>query len=82
MRREGMMLDIQCVADTKSKLGEGPLWDPREQVLWWLDIKGHFIHRFDPKTGENRTWTTPEDSGCLAVCEKGGLIIALKSGLY
>jgi sugar lactone lactonase YvrE len=82
MRREGMMLDIQCVADTKSKLGEGPLWDPRDQVLWWLDIKGHFIHRFDPKTGENRTWTTPEDSGCLAVREKGGLIVALKSGIY
>jgi sugar lactone lactonase YvrE len=57
------MVAIECVVDAKARLGEGPLWDPRAQVLWWLDIKGHHIHRFDPASGEDRTWNTPEDIG-------------------
>jgi sugar lactone lactonase YvrE len=76
------MVAIECVVDAKARLGEGPLWDPRAQVLWWLDIKGHHIHRFDPASGEDRTWSTPEDIGCLAVRERGGLIVAMRSGLY
>ena len=29
-------------------LGEGPVWVTREQALWFVDIKGHQVHRFDP----------------------------------
>lgn len=76
------MTSIECVVDAKAALGEGPLWDPCEGVLWWLDIKGHDIHRFNPATGEDRTWKTPEDIGCVAVRERGGLVVALQSGLY
>ena len=76
------MTNIECVVDAKAALGEGPLWDPRDQVLWWLDIKGRAIHRFDPTTGEDRVWKASEDIGCVAVRERGGLIVALQSGLY
>jgi L-arabinonolactonase len=76
------MTSIECVVDAKAALGEGPLWDPRDRVLWWLDIKGHAIHRFDPAAREDRTWKTPEDIGCLAVRERGGLVVAMRSGLY
>jgi sugar lactone lactonase YvrE len=75
------MKDIECVVDAKAALGEGPLWDDRDQVLWWLDIKGHLIHRFDPNTQEDRTFATPEDIGCVAVRERGGLIVAMQNGL-
>jgi sugar lactone lactonase YvrE len=76
------MVDISCVLESKAKLGEGPLWDPREQVLWWLDIKSHEIHRFDPASGADTVWKTPEDIGCLAVRDRGGLVVAMKSGLF
>ena len=76
------MTDIVSVADARAALGEGPLWDPREGVLWWVDIKGHEIHRFDPAAGEDRTYRTPEDIGCLAVRERGGLVVAMRSGLH
>jgi len=76
------MLDIECVVDAKALLGEGPLWDPRDQVLWWLDIKGHAIHCFDPATKRENIYKTPEDIGCVAVRERGGLVVAMRSGLY
>jgi len=76
------MPSIDCVVDAKAALGEGPLWDPRDQVLWWVDIKGNAIHRFDPATRQDRIWKTPEDVGCLAVREQGGLVVALRRGLH
>ena len=68
------MPNVACVLDAKSLLGEGPYWDAAEQHLYWVDIKRQLIHRFDPRTGEDRTWSTPEDIGSLAVREKGGLL--------
>ena len=76
------MPNVACVLDAKSLLGEGPFWDTAEQHLYWVDIKRRVIHRFDPGTGEDRTWSTPEDIGSLAVREKGGLLVALKSGFH
>ena len=76
------MIDVTCVLDAKSVLGEGPLWDVGEQGLYWVDIKRRLIHRFDPATGEDKSWSTSEDVGSLAVREQGGLVVALKSGFH
>jgi len=39
--------DVSCVADVGAVLGEGPVWDPRDQALYWVDIKGFEIFRRD-----------------------------------
>jgi sugar lactone lactonase YvrE len=75
-------MDIQCVVDAKAILGEGTFWDVRDEVLWWIDIWGRKIHRFDPKTGENRSYESPEYLGCLATRENGGLIVTMVSGFF
>jgi L-arabinonolactonase len=76
------MTAIDCVLQAGSLLGEGALWDPVARVLWWLDIKGRAIHRLDPTTGANRSWTTPHDVGSLAVRRRGGLVVAMRHGFY
>ena len=68
--------------DSRSFLGEGPLWDPREQVLWWVDIKSRLIHRTNPATGVTAQWSAPEDPGCLAVRAQGGLVLTMSSGFH
>ncbi len=75
-------MDFECVVDARARLGEGPLWDPREKVLWWVDIKAREIHRYDPSTRYDHVWPAPDDVGCLAVREGDGLIVALRSGLH
>jgi L-arabinonolactonase len=75
-------MQISCVCDAKAILGEGPYWDVIDQRLYWVDIKGKLIHRFDPATGKDETWSTPEVVGSLAVRAKGDLVVALQSGLY
>lgn len=76
------MGEAVCVWDVKAHLGEGPVWLAEEQALWFVDIKGHKIHRFHPKTGDKQSWDTPEPCGFLAPIEGGGFIAGLESGLY
>jgi sugar lactone lactonase YvrE len=64
-----------------SVLGESPLWHPAEQVLYWCDIPGHALNRFDPKTGAHRQWPFRTDVSCCVPLMEGGLLLALRSGL-
>jgi L-arabinonolactonase len=76
------MYEVECVVDSNSLLGEGPVWDPKESVLWWLDIYGRKIHRFNPADGSNVTWNSPEELGCIGLRANGGLIVTRKTGFY
>lgn len=74
------MPEIRCVASPRALVGEGPVWDDRREVLWWIDVKEPRLFRYDPATGENRSLAMPERIGCVALRENGGLIGALMSG--
>ena len=76
------MVNITCVVDAKAELGEATLWDPVKQVLWWIDIWGRLIHRYDPATGQDDTWEAPEYLGCIGLRAKGGLVLTMVSGFY
>jgi L-arabinonolactonase len=73
---------VDCVLDWKAELAEGPVWDPEERVLYWVNIKDREIHRFDPATGHDRHWKAPADVGSLALRRDGGMIVALKTGFF
>jgi sugar lactone lactonase YvrE len=76
------MSAIECVLPAAALLGEGALWDPAAGVLWWVDIKGRQIHRFDPASGTNVNWPTPHDIGSLALRASGGLVVAMRHGFH
>lgn len=73
------MADIQRIGATSDILGEGPIWDVREQALYWVDIRKPAVQRYDWATRTVKSWSMPEMVGSLAVREKGGLVVALKS---
>jgi sugar lactone lactonase YvrE len=71
---------VERVIDSGDKLGECPIWDDRMDALWWVDIHGRAIKRFD---GESvRTIAMPEPPGSIAFRERGGLLVALQSGIF
>jgi len=47
------MTRVERVADTTAHTGEGPVWHPAEQRLYWVDIPAGRLYRYDPETGEN-----------------------------
>jgi D-xylonolactonase len=65
-----------------AELGEGPVWVERDRALWFVDIKKHQIHRYDPVTGAQRSWSAPEQVGFILPTENEGFVAGLQSGLY
>ncbi len=61
-------------------LGEGSLWDERQQVLYWIDIAQNKVFRFDPKNNSNLAFDVGENVGTVVVTLNGKLLLALRSG--
>ncbi|OYY91304.1 MAG: gluconolaconase [Sphingomonas sp. 28-66-16] len=61
-------------------LGEGPVWI--EGALWFVDIKGRLIHRFDPATGDARRWETPDQIGWILPAASSEMIVGLRTGVH
>jgi sugar lactone lactonase YvrE len=70
--------EVRLLLDAKAELGEGPVWDGRRQVLYWVNILGKQVHVYDPKANRDRVLVTPEFVGCVAPRRRGGLVMALK----
>src|SRR6187455_490370 len=70
------------VLDARAELGECPVWAGDEQALYWVDIRGKALHRFDPATGADRAWPLPQQCGSFALRESGGAVLALVDGFY
>lgn len=72
---------VQCVHPAGALLGEGTLWSPREQCLYWVDILGRHLHRFRPATGARDSWSFEEEISALAErVHAAGLIVTLRRG--
>lgn len=65
----------------RDALGEGPFWSGEEQALYWVDIAGNRAWRLAADEAV-RSWRF--DMPCAAVfpARSGGLMVALKDGLY
>ena len=71
-----------CVLPVRARLGECPLWDPTSERLYWVDIDGETIHRYDPATGHHEQRSTPGRPAALALtATPGRLLVALEGRL-
>lgn len=62
-------------------LGEGPVWVGRERALWFVDIKGKRLHRFDPVTAVLKSWSAPAQPGWILPEQGGGFVVGSQRGI-
>lgn len=72
----------QTLVDQRDELGESPFWHPEEQMLYWVDIPARQIRRAQPGMGKAESWAMPLEPGCIAPALSGGLVVALRDGIY
>jgi sugar lactone lactonase YvrE len=73
---------VECVVPAKASLGECPLWSDLDERLYWVDIDGREIHRYDPASGADERRSVPGRPGSIALTETAGrLLVALEHGL-
>lgn len=63
-------------------VGEGPLWDPRTDTLWFLDIRGKCLYQTHYPSGEQEKISLPQKVGCMALSETGRVLAAMEDGVY
>ncbi len=67
-------------------LGESPFWHAQENRLYWVDIPGRRVARVAvdglQASGPVEYWQLQEEPGCIAPVQGGGLVLALRSGIY
>lgn len=73
---------LELLLDLKATLGEGPCWDRRNGLLYWVDIKENAVHAYDPYKGMNRTIRLDQMVGAAVPRETGGLVLALQHGFH
>jgi sugar lactone lactonase YvrE len=77
-----MTSEPKSVWNLAAELGEGPVWVQRDAALWFVDIKKHQIHRYDPADGSTKSWAAPQQVGFILPAERGGFVAGLQSGLH
>jgi xylono-1,5-lactonase len=71
----------RCVWPAAAELGEGTLWSPRAQVLYWVDILGRRLHRYDPGDASRTSWSFDEEISAVAErVDRSGLLVTLRRG--
>jgi len=73
---------LSCIWDIKATLGEGPVWHEAEQALYFVDINGHAIHRYDPATAATTSWAVPGRPGFIVPTKSGVLLCGMQDGLH
>ncbi len=71
----------ELIADYGCQTGEGPLWHPMEQRLYWVDIPAGRLFRYEPATGHHeQCFQAPEAIGGFTVQADGSLLLFMARG--
>ena len=65
-----------------SLLGESPFWHPDEAALYWCDIAGKALHRWQAASGRHEEWAFDSEPACCAPLPGGHLLLAMRDGLF
>ena len=64
-----LIADYQCIT------GEGPMWHPMEQRVYWVDIPTGRMFRYDPATGKHEQVYQGEMIGGFTIQADGALLL-------
>lgn len=79
---EEKLFEFTALPVPPSLLGESPFWHPGEATLYWCDIPGKRLNRYEPATGAHRSWAFDCEPGSAAPLLGGGLLLAMRDGLW
>ena len=73
---------IEKVASPNANVGEGPVWNSKEKKIYWTDISGGKLYRYDPNKKTNEIIHDGINIGGFRFNESGGIILGSWEGIY
>lgn len=72
---------IETVGETRTFVGESPIWDEHTGRFYWIDVREKpAIFVLEPGAMRETVWPMAEDVGAVVLCEGGGVLAGLRSG--
>ena len=66
--------------DLKMEHGEGPVWDYRNQVLYWVDIMKGRVYSQNANSGEVTVYEVGQPVGAIGLAHDNQLVLAIERG--
>jgi sugar lactone lactonase YvrE len=76
------MVKVHTICSAKAELGEGPIWVPKDQALWFVDIAGRTLHRYRPDSAHHTLWTAPDKVSFVLPMAGKGFLVALGRAIH
>lgn len=73
-------MEPEVVVDYELKIGENPLWNSEEGMVYWEDIHTGRIFRFDPVSGIHETVYEGDVVGGFTIQADGALLLFMENG--
>lgn len=72
---------LEMIADYACNTGEGPIWDPDEKLLYWVDIPTGRLFQYNPANGEHSLALQADCAiGGYTLQKTGGLLLFMAKG--
>ena len=67
---------------SRNQIGESPVWSSTENSLYWVDVEGGPVQRWNASDQSVKQWDVGEAVGCIGLRKRGGLVGARRSGFF
>lgn len=74
-------MTVQLAARAECVIGEGPVWHPDEDALYWVDIAGKAVYRLDPSSDEVDCFPVDAEVGVIGLWHDSTWIAAGSTGI-
>jgi D-xylonolactonase len=80
-QRRPLTGDWEVIVAAHDRLGESPLWAPSERALYWLDVTGGIVHRWDDHRGHEAVRVAAAGRLGAIALTAGSLVLTGRFGL-
>lgn len=74
--------NLEILDGAEGILSESIVWHPKEEVLYWVDIIGKKLNKYNLTDRENISLDIDSMIGTVVPVDSGGVVYATESGLY
>lgn len=73
---------VEVLANDRNLTGESPMYSPAENAIYWLDGRRQQVYQLLLGSGKRDHWDTPSKVNAVVLRRSGGLVSAMKDGVY
>lgn len=73
---------IKIIDNTRCVIGEAPIWNERENALYYTNGGGREICKYDMKNDSFSIISVEKDCAAFAFCRDGGMLVSRSDGVF